>query len=53
MGITVDDPEVGQGNFFCWGIAVGQRSIEHEASTGGVPLLGIVLLLCILLLDVI
>jgi len=52
-GIAVDDPEVGRGNFFCWGIAVGRRCIEHKASTGGVPLLGLFLLLCVLLLDVI
>ena len=37
--IAVDNAEVGWRNFFCWGIAVGQRRIEHEASTGGVPLL--------------
>ncbi len=52
-GIAVDDAEVGLGNFFCWGIAVGRRCIEHEASTGGVPLLGLVIFLCVLLLDVV
>ena len=42
-GIAVDDAEVGLGNFFCWGIAVGRCCIERKASTGGVPLLGLVL----------
>jgi hypothetical protein len=52
-GIAVDDAEVGRGNFFCWEIAVGQRCIEHEASTGGVPLLSLVLFPRVLLLDVV
>ena len=52
-GIAVDDAKVGRGNFFCWGIAVGRRCVEHKASTGGVSLLGLVLLPCILLLDVV
>ncbi len=52
-GIAVDDVEVGWGNFFCWGIAVGQRCVEHEASTGGVPLLGLVFFPRILLFDVV
>ena len=26
-GIAVDDAEVGRGNFFCWGIAVGQHQV--------------------------
>ncbi len=52
-GMAVDDAEVGRGNFFCWGITVSQRCVEHEASTGGVPLLGLVLFPCVLLLDVV
>ncbi len=52
-GVTVDDAEVGLGDFLSGGVAVDGRCVEHEALACVVPLLRLVLLPCVLLLDVI
>ncbi len=52
-GFTVDDAEVGLGDFLGGGVAIDGRCIEHEALACVVPLHCLVLLPRILLLDVI
>ncbi len=51
--VTVDDVEVGRGDFLGWGVAVSRCCIEHETLTREMPFLCLVLLLCVLLLDII
>jgi hypothetical protein len=52
-GITVDDAKVRCGDFLDGGVTVGRCCVEHKVSTGGMPFLHLVLLLCVLLLDMI
>ncbi len=50
---AIDDAEVGCGDVFCGGVAIGRRRVEYEASTCGMPFFCLVLFLCVLFFGVV